>query len=66
MAQVLDRYREEVIADEIISALDDAGYDIEEEIPGLVLALKRRANQSMAPDMLLDAAVDLLVEEEDT
>lgn len=64
MVTVLDRYREEVIADEIISCLDDAGYDIEEEIPGLILALKRRAALSMAPDVILDAAVDLLVEDD--
>lgn len=65
MPKMLDRFEEESIADEVVSLLNDLGYDPEFEIPGLILAIRRRAKETMVPELVVDEAIDLLSEEEE-
>lgn len=56
------------IATEVISQLEDAGYPVEESIPGLVVAIVRLAGQSSSEfirESLLDAAANLLADVDD-
>lgn len=58
----LDQGCDSEIAENIIDALDEAGYSPEEIIPGLILAVSLIAERSSAPEAYLDEAANLLAD----
>lgn len=66
MAKLLDASQADTVADLILEALDIAGYEVYEAIPGLVKAIhmmsEKWADTIYIQDQFLDEASDLLAD----
>lgn len=60
--RLLDQGVDTEIAEGVIEVLEEAGYSVEEMIPGLILAISLVAEKSPDPEAYLDEAANLLAD----